>query len=298
MIERLKCRACKRCDGIACRGELPGMGGVFNSAIFIENVRAWKHFYKEYTGKTEQVMEQINKATIRLAPMAGGVQNVGWKDEKDFYFSMIEGATFANLPLSIGDGEPDEKLEYGLLALKNIGSKAAVFLKPYPQKTLLERIEKAKGSAEIIGVDIDSYNIITMRTKVSLEEKSAKNLMVLKEKACLPFAIKGIFSKKDMELVKEVLPDVAIISNHGGRIERDIRSSASFLKEYGRTLSKYVGELWVDGGIRDHQDIMVATFLGAKEVMIGRPIISAMIRGGKEEIKSYISHIKGNGQDK
>jgi len=295
-MRHLKCRACKRCDGIACKGELPGMGGVFDSAIFIENVNAWKRLYKEYAKKIEEDKEHINIAKIRLAPMAGGVQNVGWKDEKDFYFSMIEGAHFAKLALSVGDGEPDEKLEYGLLALKHVGAKAAVFLKPYPQALLLERIEKARESAEIIGVDIDSYNIITMRDKVSLEEKDGRSLKELKKKACLPFAIKGIFSKKDIELTKEVLPDIAIISNHGGRIERDVQSSAMFLKEYGRELSKYAGQLWVDGGIRNYQDVMMASFLGASEVLIGRPIISAMIRGGQDEIKSYVSSITIRGR--
>ena len=96
------------------------------------------------------------------------------------------------------------------------------------------------------------------------------------------------------------MPDIAIISNHGGRIERDVQSSAMFLKEYGRELSKYAGQLWVDGGIRNYQDVMTASFLGAKEVLIGRPIISAMIRGGKNEIKSYVSSItiKGCKEDR
>ena len=295
-MRRLKCRACKVCNGIACKGELPGMGGVFDSAIFIENVCAWKNLYKEYAKKIKDDMEHIDVAKIRLAPMAGGVQNVGWDDEKDFYFSMIEGAAFAKLPLSVGDGEPDEKLEYGLLALKHVGEAAAVFLKPYPQKVLLERIERARPSAAIIGVDVDSYNIITMRNKVSLEEKSASSLIELKKRARLPFAIKGIFSKKDIELTKDVLPDIAIISNHGGRIDRDVKSSAMFLKEYGGELSKYAGQLWVDGGIRDYQDVMMASFLGASEVLIGRPIISAMIRGGQDEIKSYVSSITKEGE--
>lgn len=37
-----KCRLCARCDGYGCRGQLPGMGGVFNSANFIANCLAWK----------------------------------------------------------------------------------------------------------------------------------------------------------------------------------------------------------------------------------------------------------------
>ena len=30
-----KCRVCKNCDGRACRGEVPGTGGVGNGEAFI-----------------------------------------------------------------------------------------------------------------------------------------------------------------------------------------------------------------------------------------------------------------------
>lgn len=286
MNNSLKCRACKLCDGRACKGELPGMGGVLDSAIFIENVKAWARYKNEKYNN--------NVAKIRLAPMAGGIQNVGWHDEKEFYFDMISSAFFAGLSLSIGDGTPDEKLDFGLLALKTVGKKGAIFLKPYPQKKLLERVEKSISHAEIIGVDTDSYNIITMRNQVSLEEKTPKQLLEIRKKATLPLAIKGVFSKKDIEIVKEVKPEIAIISNHGGRIDRSPQSSAEFLKIYGCKIAKYSGEVWVDGGIRTYQDVMVASNLGAKEILIGRPIISAMIRGGKEEVKNFVESLMGD----
>lgn len=283
MNNSLKCRGCKFCDGKACKGELPGMGGVLDSTIFIENVKAWGKY------KTEEKYTKA-MANIRLAPMAGGMQNVGWHDEKDFYFEMISSCSFARISLSIGDGAPDEKLDFGLLALKSINQKGAVFLKPYPQKKLLARVEKSIPHAEIIGIDIDAYNIITMRNQVSLEEKTPNQLLEIRKEAKLPLAIKGIFSKKDIDLVKEVKPEIAIISNHGGRIDRFPQSSADFLKIYGKNIARYSGEIWVDGGIRTHQDVIVASSLGAKEVLIGRPIISAMVRGGKEKRKEEVKN--------
>ena len=285
MSNNLKCRACKFCDGRACKGELPGMGGVLDSAIFIENVKAWSR-YKE-TGSIKTL------AKIRLAPMAGGIQNVGWFSEKEFYFDMISASFFAGLPLSIGDGAPDEKLDFGLMALKAVGKKGAVFLKPYPQNNLLGRVEKSITNAEIIGVDTDSYNIITMRNQVSLEEKTPKQLSEIRKLAKLPLAIKGVFSEKDIELIKEVKPEIAIVSNHGGRIDRFPQSSAEFLRINGKEIARYSAEVWVDGGIRTHQDVMVASSLGAKEILIGRPIISSMIRGGKEEVKNFVESLIG-----
>ena len=92
-------------------------------------------------------------------------------------------------------------------------------------------------------------------------------------------------------------PEIAIVSNHGGRIDRRLQSSAEFLKLYRNEIARYSGEVWVDGGIRTYQDVMVATFLGAKEILIGRPIISAMVRGGKEkrkeEVKNFVKSLMG-----
>ena len=36
----LKCRACRECNGIACRGEIPGVGGKGTGSSFIHNVEA------------------------------------------------------------------------------------------------------------------------------------------------------------------------------------------------------------------------------------------------------------------
>ena len=38
----LKCRECKECNGLACRGEIPGLGGKGSGLSFIHNVEAFK----------------------------------------------------------------------------------------------------------------------------------------------------------------------------------------------------------------------------------------------------------------
>ena len=279
------------CDGKACKGELPGMGGVQESIIFIENVNAWKRFFEKLNIEAKCSEKAIKPCRIRLAPMAGGIQNVGWKDEKDFYFSMLSAAFYANLPLSIGDGFPDEKLHFAILALQSLKEKAAIFLKPYPQENLLKRVEFVAPYAQIIGVDVDAYNIVTMRNQVSLEKKTFQELNELRRKSGLPLAIKGIFSDEDIELVKKTKPEIAIVSNHGGRIDRPIISSADFLSSHINELSRYAKEVWVDGGIRHKKDLITASALGAKEVLIGRPIISRLIAGGKESVKTFVDNL-------
>ena len=271
-----KCHFCAECDGYGCIGELPGMGGVFESANFIDNCTAWKKYH------TGDEAEECWLPSVRLAPITGGIENVGYECEDTFYFDLIKGAAEAGFLLSIGDGYPDAKIQGGLAALQKYKRSGAVFIKPYPNNRIFERIDWARVSADIIGVDIDSYNIVTMRNLVHLEQKDAFNLQEIRRYARKPFAIKGIFLPENIELVKELRPDIAVISNHGGRIETRRGSTADFLAEYGHILRNYAGEVWVDGGLRTRADIAAAKRLGAAQVMIGRPCITALLQNGSK----------------
>ncbi len=277
-----KCHFCRVCNGFGCIGQLPGMGGVFESANFIDNCITWKKYHTEST-------EHSTFPTVRLAPMTGAIENIGYETEEPFYEDIITASAAAGFSLSIGDGYPDTKLQFGINALKKHHMQAAVFIKPYPQPRIFERVDWAGDSANIIGVDIDAYNIVTMRNLVQLEKKDAKALKEIKKYAQKPFAVKGVFTTQDIELIKELKPDITVISNHGGRIETRRGNTADFLAEHGSELQRYSGEVWVDGGLRTRADVAAAGVLGAAQVMIGRPCITALIRNGSQGLKALYS---------
>lgn len=219
---------------------------------------------------------------MRLSPIAGGVENVGWYDEKAFYFDLIAACARDGVPVSIGDGTPDEKFYWAVDAVRGAGIRAAVFIKPYSNERMLERFEAAKDIADYCGVDIDSFNIATMRGKASLERKSESSLLELKHAfnaQGIPFAIKGIFTRESVELALRVRPDVAYISNHGGRVETDSGSTAGVLAAHYRELLSCSSELWVDGGIRTMRDVRLAQSYGARCVLAGRPFIIMLGQG-------------------
>ena len=294
-----KCHLCKTCHGKGCIGELPGMGGFNKNINFISNCKDWKNLRKEIVD-FDKISKTLEMPKIRLAPITGAIENVGWNDEETFYVEITKAAYKAGAKLSIGDGCPDIKLQNGIKAIKMLqrenpeeNPKTAVFIKPYPNQKILERIDWSRDIAECIGVDIDSYNILTMRNLVQLERKTPAQINELKKYAKLPFAIKGVFTKDDIELVKEIKPEIVVISNHGGRVENRLGSTAMFLKEYGPELKNYCDELWVDGGLRTKKDLKTASYFGVSEVMLGRPFITALCRGGEAEVKKMVEHLRG-----
>ena len=276
-IEGFKCRFCKICNGHGCVGMMPGMGGPNMSCNFIANCRAWKKY---------EPLESDVKMNVRLAPMTGAVENVGYPDERRFYFDLIKACADAGFALSIGDGCPDFKLQYGIEAVDDVrrfyqNAKAAVFIKPYADEKILERCGWAFHVAEAFGIDIDSYNIITMRNQVHLEKKTAGQLGRIKKELNAKgfrFIIKGVFTEDDLELVREVKPDVVYVSNHGGRVETRKGSTAGFLSTHSKELLSSCGELWADGGIRTVRDIQVAASFGVSTVLLGRPFASALCK--------------------
>jgi isopentenyl diphosphate isomerase/L-lactate dehydrogenase-like FMN-dependent dehydrogenase len=188
-------------------------------------------------------------------------------------------------------------LQSGIAAVKWIqkdspDTKAAVFIKPYENSRILERTEWALPIAAYIGVDIDSYAIATMRNLVQLEKKTADKLKEIKKHVQVPFALKGVFTEEDIELVKEVKPDVIVVSNHGGRIDTRTGSTAEYLLQYGAELKKHCGELWVDGGIRSSLDVATAMSLGASQVLVGRPFITALCQGGTKAVQRVADELR------
>lgn len=291
----LKCHLCSDCNGWGCIGELPGLGGVYNNKNFQLNCEGWTKLRESLSSTEIENLKNIKvtPSVLRCGPVTGAVENIGYASEEDFYYPYLKAASDENIGLCVGDGFPDEKLEFGLEAVTKINTKAAFFLKPYPDEILLQRISKVKQNAQFIGFDIDSYNILTMRKLVNLEKKSPVQIENLRKEFNCPLVIKGIFTKEDIELVKEVKPDVVYISNHGGRVETRIGSVAQFLQENVKELKNYCSQIWIDGGIRSTLDIQTALYLGANQVIAARPFIHSVFTNGidgmRKTIRSFLN---------
>jgi len=107
----------------------------------------------------------------------------------------------------------------------------------------------------------------------------------------LKFVVKGILTAEDAVLAADLGVDAIVVSNHGARqLDRTV-SPVDVLPEIvaavaGRT------EVWVDGGVRRGLDIAIAVALGARGVLVGRPIMWALAAGGQAGVERALAVLR------
>ncbi|MEH2385060.1 MAG: alpha-hydroxy acid oxidase [Nostoc sp.] len=104
----------------------------------------------------------------------------------------------------------------------------------------------------------------------------------------LPLVIKGILRGDDAVRAVEYGAKAIVVSNHGGRQLDGAIASLDALTEIVAAVDGKV-ELVLDGGIRRGTDILKALALGAKAVLIGRPILWGLAVAGQVGVSHVIS---------
>ncbi|MBS2005795.1 MAG: alpha-hydroxy-acid oxidizing protein [Cyanobacteria bacterium SZAS TMP-1] len=107
----------------------------------------------------------------------------------------------------------------------------------------------------------------------------------------LPVLVKGILRGDDALLALEHGARGIIVSNHGGRQIDTAVSPIEVLPEIVKAVGSR-SEILVDGGIRRGTDIFKALALGARAVLIGRPVLWALATGGGEGVARCLEMLR------
>lgn len=105
--------------------------------------------------------------------------------------------------------------------------------------------------------------------------------------SALPVLLKGILTAEDAVLAAERGASGVIVSNHGGRQLDTVLSGADALPAIVDAVGNRVDVL-VDGGIRRGTDVLKALALGARAVLIGRPIVCGLALEGTTGVTRVI----------
>jgi 4-hydroxymandelate oxidase len=194
-------------------------------------------------------------------------------------------------------------------------------------RSLVERAAAAGFSAIVLTVDAaypfwreeerritlirpsDAWAVNLPEDTATLEQESSltwESLEWLRAVSPLPIVIKGIVRGEDARLATEHGADAIIVSNHGGRqvdgaiatldalpgvVAGVARARTGGARSSGGAAAR--PEIYLDGGIRRGTDVMKAMALGARAVLVGRPVQWGLAAGGEAGIVRMLELITG-----
>lgn len=108
-----------------------------------------------------------------------------------------------------------------------------------------------------------------------------RDLDWLRSLSSLPLLLKGILTAEDALLAVEHGVEGIIVSNHGGRQLDGVSPAIEALPEVVEAV-KGRCEIYMDGGIRRGTDVLKALALGARAVLVGRPVLWGLAVDGAQ----------------
>ncbi|MGL1864212.1 MAG: alpha-hydroxy-acid oxidizing protein [Pseudodesulfovibrio sp.] len=299
------CRVCKVCDGKACAGEVPGMGGLNTASSFKNNVTALADIRVNMRLLHDAVEPDTSCSVlgydldmpVLAAPIGGISFNMGGGvSEEEYIDAVISGSKASGVIGCVGDGVPAFVHEAGNAAIVKNSGYGIPFIKPWEGDEMAEKFEKARATGcTTFGMDVDAAGLITLRQMGRpVSPKTADELKEIVEIVHgwgAKFILKGIMTADDAHLAAQVGVDAIVVSNHGGRVLDHTPGTAEVLPAVAEAVKGQIDVL-VDGGVRDGADVLKMLALGADAVMIGRPISVAAVGGLQEGVEKYFATIK------
>jgi 4-hydroxymandelate oxidase len=119
-----------------------------------------------------------------------------------------------------------------------------------------------------------------------------RDIVWLRSKTSLPIIIKGIQTQEDARLCVEHGVDALVVSNHGGHASPDAKGTLETLQEVSAAVGGRL-EIYLDGGVRQGSDVLKALALGARAVLIGRPVFWGLAVDGELGVRNVLEVLRG-----
>ncbi|QZY54841.1 alpha-hydroxy-acid oxidizing protein [Crassaminicella profunda] len=300
-IPDFKCRVCPECNGKACRGEIPGVGGKGSGASFTRNVEKLKEIKLNMdtlypSSKVDSSIELFGKTfkyPIFAAPIGGLIPCYGEKlTDYEYAKAIVQGCSQAGTIGFTGDGVKDEYFMDPIRAIEENESLGIPTMKPWGKEEILKRLRAAESkNVPAVAMDIDAAGLsILAQFGKPVSPKSVDDLKEIISSTKIPFIIKGIMTAKGALKAMEAGAYGIVVSNHGGRILDHTPATVEVLPQIVQAVRGKM-KIFIDGGIRSGLDVLKVLALGADAVLIGRPYSVAAYGGGAEGVKLYTEKI-------
>ena len=302
---KTKCKVCPVCNGVACAGDVPGMGGIGTGVSFQNNVTALAKYRllmrvlhdANEPNTTMELWGRKLALPVLAAPVGSVAVNLGSDmSDADYASFLVQGCRAANTLASVGDGLDAATFEKNVRAIGG-GASVIAFIKPWAaQEEIRTRLEMVvKAGISICGMDVDAAGLTVLRrrgTPVSTQTpEGLAQVIKLAHARGIKFIVKGIMTVDEAVLAADAGTDAVLVSNHGGRVLDHCPGTAEMLP----AIADAVGErviVMMDGGVRTGVDVLKALALGAKLTLICRPVVVALHGDEQNGVVKYFAQIQ------
>lgn len=301
------CKACPVCDGRGCRSQIPGPGAKGSGTVAMRNYNKWQEICLNLDTICENVPVDTSAAlfgkTFRLpvfaAPIGAMKSHYGEKyGDLEYNDLLVSACRESGIAAFTGDGLNIEIMRSAGEAIRANDGFGVPTIKPWNMEAVQERMELVrKGTPFAIAMDIDAAGLPFLKKMTPpAGRKTAEELAQIVRMTDVPFIVKGIMTVKGAMKALEAGAKGIVVSNHGGRVLDHCPATCEVLPEIAEAVGDKMTVL-VDGGIRSGHDIFKALALGARGVLIGRPIVTMIYGAGKDGVQAYIDQLQSELED-
>lgn len=297
------CKACPVCNGKACGNTMPGPGCKYPGNAAARNFDKWQEICVNMDTLCPNADPDVSfelfghkfAAPIFAAPLGAIDMHYGPKYKDQQYNSiLVKAAAEYGLMALTGDGVDPSIMLSAVEDMKAVGGMGCPTIKPWNKEAVFAKLD-ALNEASIFAaaMDVDGAGLPFLKAmNPNAGSKSVDEMKEIVSYAKMPFIIKGIMTVAGARKAVESGAAAIVVSNHGGRVQGGVPSTAEVLPSIAEAVKGKITIL-VDGGIRSGVDVFRALALGADGVLIGRPLLPMIYAAGEEGFKVYMDKIVG-----
>lgn len=295
------CKVCPVCNGIACKGQIPGPGGKGLGLGFTRNYEDLRKIALEMDTLYEdepidtswEIFGQKVAYPFFAAPI-GGV-NLHYGDlynDLSYSEAIVKGCAQAGILGFTGDGVKDEVYAGAVEAIRRTDGLGIPTIKPWSVPEVIAKGLMAKEAGAVaIAMDIDAAGLSILAAQGKpVSPLSPEQIKEIISAVGLPFILKGVMTVSAAQKAMKAGASGIVVSNHGGRVLDETPSGIAVLENIARAVGDQM-TIFVDGGFRSGLDVFKALALGADAVLIGRPYAISVYGGGEAGVAAYTEKI-------
>lgn len=295
------CKVCPVCNGKACANSMPGPGCKYPGNAAARNFDKWQEIFvnmdtlcsNDEPDTSFELFGRKFKLPVFAAPLGALDLHYGNKYIDQDYNSILVKAAYEYGSMALtGDGVDPAIMLSSVEDMKKVNGIGCPTIKPWNKEAVFEKLDVLNANGIFAAaMDVDGAGLPFLKAmNPNAGSKTVEEMKEIISYAKMPFIIKGIMTPAGALKAVEAGASAIVVSNHGGRVQGGVPSTAEVLPSIVKAVKGKV-TIIVDGGIRSGVDVFRALALGADAVLIGRPVLTAIYGGGEEGYKVYMDKI-------